>query len=614
MVLVNGIKYACERCIRGHRVTTCNHTDQPLMMIKPKGRPSTTCAHCKELRKNKNANPTGGCTCGRQQKKRLAQKAKEEARAKAKSKDDSCRCIETDKCTCHARRKNRRSVSSRSRTTTTTTSSIASEDSPTMPTCDGPDFLGRIAKSHAMGSLPSFHSSQSLDRDFGLATSPVLSPSLSNYHGNSSNWDANSITSLKSDSRINLSDRSHQSIGLDSLHSTRAFPPQARARVGELPIPMEDYSSDLNSLSANSNFNPSGSSNRVAWSEADPNHGLLDLFADTSENVNTNYMAMKSSLKRNKSYASGLGVMTPQCAGKDPYAQITRSQSYQRDVPKHLVSRPSVDSVISHSSKVSEGANNGRETLQSNHSLPFITARQLQPRMSYGGNNFPPGCLSLDDGSAKSVEVLSLTPSFMDIPDNTNFYSATSNPFLHQQKVEPRKRSVSIHRNHRYDSFTRGASGESHTPVIQQTQSPHSRQGGEVKAEATTRAESQDADSDSAFPLSQVTPSGPSMNISPGADSNSLTQTSHVSSPRDTLTNQFMEPTSSFTSEIDHILGSNNDDVQSLFSDPTISLDATHSMNLEASPIDQAHRMPSLCYSETTGASNLDDLDKLMAE
>ena len=63
MVLINGVKYACERCIRGHRVTTCNHTDQPLMMIKPKGRPSTTCNHCKELRKNKNANPSGMCTC-----------------------------------------------------------------------------------------------------------------------------------------------------------------------------------------------------------------------------------------------------------------------------------------------------------------------------------------------------------------------------------------------------------------------------------------------------------------------------------------------------------------------------------------------------------------------
>ncbi|ODV96987.1 hypothetical protein PACTADRAFT_39313, partial [Pachysolen tannophilus NRRL Y-2460] len=63
MVLVNGVKYACERCIRGHRVTTCTHTDQPLMMIKPKGRPSTTCEHCKAARKNKNQHAS--CNCGK---------------------------------------------------------------------------------------------------------------------------------------------------------------------------------------------------------------------------------------------------------------------------------------------------------------------------------------------------------------------------------------------------------------------------------------------------------------------------------------------------------------------------------------------------------------------
>ncbi|EDO17787.1 hypothetical protein Kpol_541p30 [Vanderwaltozyma polyspora DSM 70294] len=88
MVLINGVKYACERCIRGHRVTTCTHTDQPLMMIKPKGRPSTTCDLCKELRKNKKAlinSPNAICTCGRLEKKRQQQKLKEEAKAKAKA-------------------------------------------------------------------------------------------------------------------------------------------------------------------------------------------------------------------------------------------------------------------------------------------------------------------------------------------------------------------------------------------------------------------------------------------------------------------------------------------------------------------------------------------------
>jgi hypothetical protein len=62
MVYIDGIKYACERCIRGHRVTTCKHTDQPLTMIKPKGRPATQCAHCREHRKLKSLHVR--CICG----------------------------------------------------------------------------------------------------------------------------------------------------------------------------------------------------------------------------------------------------------------------------------------------------------------------------------------------------------------------------------------------------------------------------------------------------------------------------------------------------------------------------------------------------------------------
>ena len=66
MVLINGVKYACERCIRGHRVTTCTHTDQPLTMIKPKGRPALQCHHCRDQRKLKNLHVS--CTCGKKGK------------------------------------------------------------------------------------------------------------------------------------------------------------------------------------------------------------------------------------------------------------------------------------------------------------------------------------------------------------------------------------------------------------------------------------------------------------------------------------------------------------------------------------------------------------------
>lgn len=62
MIVIDGVKYACERCIRGHRASTCNHRDGKLVMIKPKGRPSTQCVHCKEERKMKNSHVACNCS------------------------------------------------------------------------------------------------------------------------------------------------------------------------------------------------------------------------------------------------------------------------------------------------------------------------------------------------------------------------------------------------------------------------------------------------------------------------------------------------------------------------------------------------------------------------
>ncbi|CAG7962722.1 unnamed protein product [Penicillium salamii] len=45
-MLIDGKKWACEACIRGHRVTSCKHHDRPLIRIKRKGRPFATCTMC----------------------------------------------------------------------------------------------------------------------------------------------------------------------------------------------------------------------------------------------------------------------------------------------------------------------------------------------------------------------------------------------------------------------------------------------------------------------------------------------------------------------------------------------------------------------------------------
>ena len=42
-----------ETCIKGHRSSSCKHTDRPLFEIKKKGRPITQCEHCRQLRKER---------------------------------------------------------------------------------------------------------------------------------------------------------------------------------------------------------------------------------------------------------------------------------------------------------------------------------------------------------------------------------------------------------------------------------------------------------------------------------------------------------------------------------------------------------------------------------
>ncbi|GAV54886.1 hypothetical protein ZYGR_0AS02090 [Zygosaccharomyces rouxii] len=261
MVLINGVKYACERCIRGHRVTTCTHTDQPLMMIKPKGRPSTTCDHCKELRKNKNANPSGVCTCGRLEKKRLAQKAKEEARAKAKEekKLHECRCGSDEPCKCHSNRRSRTShtrklknnnvggsISSRpssqhldsasiggvmghvmspvsmdssssiqngNTSNNNINGSVKAESSSFFPSgfLDTGEFNGKVSKDYhqvpSLASISSLHSGQSpsFDQKLGFPQSPLLT-GFKNSGGNFLNWgdEGGSFYPAKSDSGVNL--------------------------------------------------------------------------------------------------------------------------------------------------------------------------------------------------------------------------------------------------------------------------------------------------------------------------------------------------------------------------------------------------------------------------
>jgi hypothetical protein len=50
-----------ESCIKGHRSSTCKHTERPLFEVKKKGRPSTQCEHCRELRRTKQVHVKCNC-------------------------------------------------------------------------------------------------------------------------------------------------------------------------------------------------------------------------------------------------------------------------------------------------------------------------------------------------------------------------------------------------------------------------------------------------------------------------------------------------------------------------------------------------------------------------
>jgi len=61
MVFVNNKKFACESCIKGHRSSSCHHTDRPLFEIKKKGRPVSQCEKCRELRQARRVHSKCNC-------------------------------------------------------------------------------------------------------------------------------------------------------------------------------------------------------------------------------------------------------------------------------------------------------------------------------------------------------------------------------------------------------------------------------------------------------------------------------------------------------------------------------------------------------------------------
>jgi Copper fist DNA binding domain len=95
-MIIDGEKWACDSCVKGHRVSNCNHAgmvatpeefcrgqltdvvplDRPLNHIAPKGRPVKQCEHCRDARKSKSHHAK--CDCGSKRKDKKQSESKSE--------------------------------------------------------------------------------------------------------------------------------------------------------------------------------------------------------------------------------------------------------------------------------------------------------------------------------------------------------------------------------------------------------------------------------------------------------------------------------------------------------------------------------------------------------
>jgi hypothetical protein len=125
MPVIDGEKWACNSCIKGHRVSGCTHigsycclaasisssavadhndTDRELHHINPKGRPVKQCEHCRGARKSKSHHAK--CDCGEKKDK---DKHKDKGDAKGERLVDNSvdevsnhAAVHANRCACHS--------------------------------------------------------------------------------------------------------------------------------------------------------------------------------------------------------------------------------------------------------------------------------------------------------------------------------------------------------------------------------------------------------------------------------------------------------------------------------------------------------------------------------
>ena len=123
-MLIDGEKWACDACVRGHRVSSCTHSgifvtpnrfiqpsniilDRPLQHINKKGRPVSQCPHCRGLRKARSSHVR--CECAEKDPLLKRESAGENRHAIEKTNLiqsflDTCACPSGQRCTCNLKK------------------------------------------------------------------------------------------------------------------------------------------------------------------------------------------------------------------------------------------------------------------------------------------------------------------------------------------------------------------------------------------------------------------------------------------------------------------------------------------------------------------------------
>ncbi len=291
MVVIDGMKYACERCIRGHRVTTCTHVDLPLFQIKPKGRPASQCQHCRDSRKSRSLH--ANCSCGK------------------KGNNSTCDCHSSGQCSCGPKRKQR---SSSIRVSGAAPPKDQKESTPRVPR-QRHDSSATALKALLEDNNGSGYSSPVSRSSTPMSVQSSVSISQ-NPPTDSSKWSPVSHQSslngsVQEDNKRNIRSRwaqqqdstrarqQQKQVGMEVLSTfTPMTSPNAHNRPGEVTVNLDEYPF----ISASHI-----QSNIYDGIQLDFGHGLLDAFSDDSttlESANSDFSNM--TVATNPSTSSGL--------------------------------------------------------------------------------------------------------------------------------------------------------------------------------------------------------------------------------------------------------------------------------------------------------------------